>query len=235
MNEVGLYKMIKNKYDNFYFWDQLFTKYKGDVELMFKNMPITIDSVFFHGVIVDCNNTNPRDTWISFPDIKSMIGFIKYVYIPTVYFMFLGDEDEITCPDIDCKSLLEHMNSYEQCKNKKMIPEMGILLERLDNIFNMRNESIFIELKLFTRSFEELCNKRIEKFAYFNVFRNPSEVGEHIINSYKDDESVDLQDIENQLGVGAEEWINICKNVYNNRFMSRKFIDILNNRIIDML
>lgn len=227
--------MSKNKYDSYFFWNQLFIKHNGDIASMFSKQSITRESVFFHGVIVNCNNTNPKDMWLYFPDIKAMLGFIKYIYMPTVFFTFLGNEDEIVCPDTDSKNLIEYMKSYDECNDKRMFTEMMRHIEKIDDITNVEENNLFDEIILYAKSFEGLCNKRLDKFAYFNVFQSPSEVGEYIINSYKDDENVSVEDIENQLGVGAEEWLNICNNVYNNNFMNRKFTEILNNRIMDML
>jgi len=41
--------------------------------------------------------------------------------------------------------------------------------------------------------------------------------------------------LEDQLGVSKEEWLNICGQVYDNDFMNRKFTEILNNKINDMM
>lgn len=56
-----------------------------------------------------------------------------------------------------------------------------------------------------------------------------------MINSYENSEETDISVLEDQLGVTKEEWLNICSTVYENYFMKRKFIEILNNRINDTL
>ena len=226
---------IQNKYDCFNYWKNLFDKCHGNFSSVFKRQPISIDSVFFHEVIISCHHKGGKNSWIYFPNLKAMLGFIKFIYLPTVFFMFLGDGDKIGCTDTDGMHLLELMSSYKGCMNKQMLPQMRLLLKNLDGIIDDENDTAFTKLKLFSNRIDECCNKKNDRFAYFNVFQTPKEVGEFILNCYKDDENIDINDFENQLGVGAEEWLNICENIYENEFMNRMFTDILNNRIGDMI
>lgn len=225
---------MKDKYDSLYFWEQMLDKSDGVLSI-FKDKPIVPESVFFHGVIVNCNSTNLIDEWFCFPEVKALLGFIKYIYLPTAYFMFLGNEEELNFVYADGNTLLEHMESHKDCNNKHMIPDMRDFIEKIDGIFNSEDDSILNELKHFSDTFQKSFNKGVDRFAYFNIFQNPSEVGKFLLNSYKDDENMDINDIESQLGVSAEEWLNICENVYENAFMRKRFIEILNNRIEDML
>jgi len=150
------------------------------------------------------------------------------------FFSFLSNETELLIQgDID--EMLDIMTDSEKCSQKYLIPEMREFSSQIRQLWNCDGVKCFDELKNFLVKYNERWNKGLELFSYIDVFKSPLELGEFIVDSYENSEQTDISMIEDQLGVTRDEWLNICSTVNENDFMKRKFTEILNNRIKDML
>ncbi len=58
-------------------------------------------------------------------------------------------------------------------------------------------------------------------------------LGKNLFEAY--DEIDDEARMEEQLGVSKTQWLEICENVFDNEFTNKRFTDILNNRIVDLI
>jgi hypothetical protein len=68
-------------------------------------------------------------------------------------------------------------------------------------------------------------------FFYFDIYSSPKEVGEHVLRSYEESEALDENDFLKDVGFTYIEWRSMVSNLTESEFMSRKFMDILNNHI----
>ncbi|MDD4494468.1 MAG: hypothetical protein PHV32_09015 [Eubacteriales bacterium] len=224
-------EILKSKYDNYHYWKNFVKNGKSDDP--FATDPITEESVFFHGVIINCRGESYK-RWLHFPNNEALLGFLNYVFVSMAFFSFLSNETELLIQgDID--EMLDIMIDSEKCSQKDLIPEMREFSSQIRELWNCDGGKCFDELKKFLVKYNERWNKGLELFSYIDVFKSPLELGEFIIDSYENSEQTDISMIEDQLGVTKDEWLNICNTVYENDFIKRKFTEILNNRIKDML
>lgn len=223
---------MRCKYDHYYYWKNLMEQ-KGH-DNPFARDKITENSVFLNGVIVNCFKGS-YNRWLHFPDIRALIGFLSYVFIPTAFFMFLSEEDEDVMINSDLDELLNIMQESDKCQEKELIPLMKEFSIRLKELWNYEYNECFNALKNFSASYNKQWNQTLEEFSYFEVFNSPRELGKYVVELYEKSEDVDISRLEEQLGVAKEEWLSICDKVYENDFMNRKFTELLNNRIGDML
>lgn len=222
---------MKSKYDNNYFWENVAKKEKSDNP--FATDPITEESVFFHGVLTNCHGDS-YERWIHLPNVEALFGFLNYVFVTMAFFTFLSKEKELLIQG-DLDEILDIMNTSEKCTRKDLIPEMREFSFQIRELWNCEGEKCLDELKQFLKKYNERWNKELELFSYFDVFKSPYELGKYMVDSYENSEMVDISMLEDQLGVTKAEWLKICSSVYENDFMKRTFIVILNNRIKDML
>ena len=223
--------ILKSKYDSDYYWENIVKKDKSDNP--FANEPITEESVFFHGVIINCHGDS-YERWLHLPNIEALLGFLNYVFVTMAFCAFLSKEKGLLIQG-DLDEMLDIMNDSEKCSQKDLISEMREFGSQIRELWNCDGEKCFDELKKFLVGYNERWNKGLELFSYFDVFKSPFELGKYMVDSYENSEETDISMLEDQLGVTKAEWLDICNTVYENDFMKRKFTEILNNRIKDML
>ncbi len=223
--------ILKSKYDNYYYWENIIKKSKGINP--FANDPITEKSVFFHGVIINCNGGS-YERWLHFPDNEALLGFLNYIFMSMAFFSFLSNETEVFMQG-DLDEMLDIMTDSEKCSQKNLIPEMREFSSQIRELWNYKGENCFEELKKFMVDYNERWNKDLVLFSYIDVFRSPFELGKYMVETYEKSKEADISMLEDQLGVSKGDWLQICSTVYENEFMKRKFTEILNNRIKDML
>lgn len=223
--------ILKSKYDTYYYWENIVNKAK--IDNPFAGDPITEESVFFHGVVINCHGGS-YERWLHFPNNQALLGFLNYVFVIMAFFAFLSNETELLIQG-NLDDMLDIMTDSEKCSQKDSIPEMREFSSQIRELWNSDNEKCFDELKKFLKNYNERWNKDNELFSYFDVFKSPIELGKYMVDSYQNSEEADISMLEDQMGVTKGEWLNICSTVYENDFMKRRFTEILNNRIKDML
>ncbi|AOY74700.1 hypothetical protein [Clostridium formicaceticum] len=228
--------MSNKTYNSYYYWENLIKKDENTLKNAFKDMPLTKESVFLHHVIVNCYGES-YDGWIYFPNSKALLGFLQYIYLPIAYnTIFLGERHgELAFPMCTVEGLLEMAREGTKTVNKEYIPIMEKQLMDLKTLWQLDDKECIDSLKEFGEALNDCWSSRNDIFFYFNIFDSPIEVGQYIMKTYEEDEMVDLERIEEHLGVKREEWLDICRNLFENEFMKRKFVEILNNRIEDMI
>jgi hypothetical protein len=227
------YADMKSKYANFYYWENVIEK--EGIEKVFAETLVTKDSVFFHGVIADCSDNSSVIRWICFPDVKALLGFIYYAFLPTAFINLLTNNDEPFQMAAPLNELLSVMSESDECVNRDLIPSMREFDELIYKLWDMERSECIVELKKMSELYEKAWNTRKDKFSYFRVFNSPVELGEYLVDSYSGYDDVDISDLEEQLEVSKDEWLKICAEVYENDFMRKKFADLLNNRVKDMV
>jgi hypothetical protein len=156
------------------------------------------------------------------------------VFLPTAFaLVLLSEEGEFVTPMATAKEVLDLAEEINEDKNRGYIKIMRLQDAELEAIWDMDEEEMWRSLYHFTQGFNEIWGKTMDVFFYFNIFKTPMAVGEHLINEYENDEMLDY--FEDESGLSKEEWISTCSSVYENDFSRIKFLDILNNRTKDII
>jgi hypothetical protein len=223
-------------YDSIYYWHNLILKEEQIWENGFREIPLTQESVFIHYVIVNCYGDSD-DSWVYFPNVKAALGFLEYVFLPTAFnTLFAGKEDStLTVPLAHVEELLEIIDESPEYSDiqKSLITDMEEFVTKLQELWELDEQQCIEKLKEYSLTFSERWLNNIDIFFYFNIFNSPQEIGDFIVKTYEEEDMIER--IEDQLGLTKDEWLNVCQSVYTNEFMKRKFIEILNNRIGDMI
>jgi len=173
--------IIKSKYDNYYYWENVVNKDRFDNP--FADDPITEESLFFHGVAIDCHG-ECYERWLHFPYIEASLGFLNYIFLPMAFYAFLSNGSELlTQGNLD--EMLDIMSDSETCSQKDLIPQMRESSKQLGEIWNCcDSEKWFGELKKFSAHYNEHWNQGHELFSYLDVFKSPTEIGKFLVETY---------------------------------------------------
>jgi hypothetical protein len=228
--------MTHKTYNSLYYWQRVMEKSEYTFEKVFNDDKLTPESLICHFVITNCYGPSGANTWIAFPNVDAVIGFLRHVFIPTAFIEWFSHERSMGVLSIErtWEEWLDLYRDSEKCKYKGEIPIIKENIKKLDEIWNLTDQEEMVNaLVTFAVEFEEIWTKDNAVFFYFQLFKSPTEVGNYIIDAYKEENL--LERIHDQLGVTVEEWRDITEQVYESLFMKKRFIDILNNNIKDIL
>src|SRR5690625_1833710 len=77
--------MKQTKYDLYEFW---LNKYENAANLwsgLFENKPITRDSLIVAPTILNSFSNQAEKSYVVYPNAKSLLGFLTYIYLPTAF------------------------------------------------------------------------------------------------------------------------------------------------------
>lgn len=208
----------------------------GEWEEGMKNSPcIDENSIITHGVIVNTSGVY-QNVWMHYPNIYAALGFLRHVFIPSAFILWLCREqigDGICIPTESAYKMLHLIKNSNISPYKDVIPVMFEQIHALDQFWSLNEVELKDSLKKFSASFFEEWNKKLDIFFYFNIFFSAKEAGEYVVTAYEDENIKDM--FETDMGLTRDEWLNVVQNVNSNQFMSAKFTHILTNRITNMI
>lgn len=222
------------KYKQFYFWENLIIKNENLTEGYFRGMPLSRQSVFVNTVIVNCKTSILYDWWICFPDSSAALGFIQNVFLTSAYNSYLSpEEDYVAIITGTPEELLDVLEEETSSANKEDIPDMRKFVEDIEKLWQQDDEKLYDAFKEYSNEFNKRWGNVSNSFFYFNIFRSAEEVGQYVIEGYEGENILDY--FTEETGLTKEQWLDIYNNVYENDFMKKKFMEILNNKICDLL
>ncbi|AUM97193.1 TPA: hypothetical protein LA742_000847 [Clostridium botulinum] len=215
---------MDNKYNNLFYWENLLVETENIWSGNFKDIPISQKSLFINTTIIDYEKNIFDNNWAVYPDVKSLLGFIQYIFIPTVFFCYVNNtSDEIVTPIASKEELLEEIKTL--CKNEDSIIKIEYFINKAYNLSELREYQIIDELKKYCLEFNR---KWEEKTKIFHISIYSS--GKEIIEKISKEENF-LEVIEEDIGMSINTLKEITKDLQYNLFMKSNFIKILNNQI----
>lgn len=226
--------MSNCKYRHFYYWENLIRKNEIITEGFFRDIPMNENSIFINTVIVNCETSIFYDWWICYPDINSALGFIQNVFLASAFDVHLmPEQDKVILLTGTVEELLEIAEDSPMGSNKDTIPELREFKVEIDSIWEEDEEKRFDLLKAYSIRFNDRWGNGDNLFFYFHIFKSAEDVGKHIIDGYETEDMLDY--FVDETGLTREQWEELYMNVYNNEFIKKRFMDILNNKICDLL
>lgn len=226
--------MQHKSFDTVYFWRNFMEKSKYSWERVLDER-MTERSVFGHFVIVNCYGGEFLNNWISFPNSKALLGFLKYVFLPTAYVEWFDreDSDGFISIEADPAAWIDLLKASKKERYHKEIPVMEKELFKIESLWPLEEADCMAELKKFAEQFTEQWTKSHDVFFQLQVFQSPEEVGQYLIDVYEEDQLTER--IKEQLNVSKEELKEMTAQMHGNEFMKRKFMDLLNNCVVDLV
>lgn len=222
--------MKQSKYQHFDYWIRKTEKEENLWIGLFENKPIDRESIIVAPTILNPYKNQHEDAYVVYPNVKSVLGFLTYIYLPTAFSgVFDHDSaDYVIGDDLDDFFREQKINNPNKVK---MIKQMESLYNDVHALWSHEEETLLANLIEWTKRFNEdwLNVKGIG--VSFIIFTSPAELTNEVIRVYEED--LDIEMLEDDLGIAKGEFINLASDeLYTNEFMKRKFTDILTNRLM---
>ncbi len=225
--------MKKFKYGVYDYWLEKRSKGERFWHGLFEKRPIQKESVIIHSVMQQKEENKQKDGWAVYPDAYSVIGFLQYIYFPTVLTTFLQEAiPESICSKEEIDIIFDNYSMDDPDPEKE---DIFLLLDdfyvQLMILMNVKESAVLDELIRWNKRFQEeirTINSDIE--ISFQLFRSPEEAIQHVVAAYEVEAGI--EQLEKEMGFTKEQLLEIADAyVYDNQFMQRKFISLLDGRV----
>jgi len=232
MKDVKVKEVKFMKKSKYYYYDYWRKKVENDEELwsgLFEKKAIDKESIIIAPSILNAYKNQSESAFIVYPNVKSVLGFLKYIYLPTAFDGIFNHDSTnyLIGADLDAFFREQKINNPDKVKT---IKHMESLYTELNNLWDINQDEILEHLIQWTKKFNENWLDINGISISFTIFRSPNELAKEIIKVYEDD--LDIEMLEIDLDVNKEEFLMLASDdLYTNEFMKRKFTDILTNRL----
>jgi len=219
----------KSKYEHVDYWINKVEIEENLWEGLFENKPIKKGSLIVSPVILNSYNNLEETSFAVYPDSKSVIGFLRYTYLPTAFnSIFDHESDDYIIDDNLGDFFSELINNHPD--KVELIEHMVSLYNDLNVLFDYDDDQAKEGLIKWTDSFNEdwLSNDGI--ILSFHIFTSPAELVEEVIRVYEEDLTIEM--FEEDLGFSAEAFRRLASDdIYTNELKRKSFTDILMSRL----
>jgi hypothetical protein len=222
--------MKQSKYSISEYWRTKISQNEVFWSGLFENQPISRDSIIINPVILNSYSNQDETAWAVYPNPQSVLGFMKYIYLPTAFIGLIKEDIEYQYyfqEDLG-EVLNELRNEYSDKIN--IISKMEKFYYDLNYLWDDDHQSCLEKLKKWTIGFNENWEEPRGVSFSFNIFGTPKEAVNFIIATYEEELGIEL--LEEDIEISKNEFLKLVDNdIYENEFMKRKFTDILTNRL----
>ena len=209
-------------YNSMYYWANFLEK---DMD-----QSIRIDSYILNINIVNQNSNVVFYKWYSFHSREELLGFIKFVALPSGYYSKLFGEKE--------DDLAVGAETYEGAIDllyNNIIRVDEDLIKDFQEDYSMIGE---LEEEFSLEQLDELCksfnahlgyNKGVV-FSHIQVYKNVKDLGRRLIKEYEDKGMTG--ELEKQMGLSKEQIIDMFSGIENNPFMLKRLNRFLSNKFM---
>jgi hypothetical protein len=220
--------MEKRNWKSFEYWKNLYIGSEAELQGRFQSDPMTEKSVFLWtqlGAPLPSGSTS--GAWSIFPEIKSLIGFLRFVALPIYFGIWLVREewDDESNKFINAEQMFETAQSSGKCRFTDDIPLMKELIKNLDNLFDLPDEKIYPELKEVIKKFNDRWENTSTWCFTIQTYENPKDTGMEIFNRIAEDVQEEYQ--EEEFGMSKGSWIEICNSALNDEKAQLEFKEVL--------
>ncbi len=165
-----------------------------------------------------------------FQDIAALLGYIKYIALPSGYCsrLFGKIEGEVIICAETYDVIVELFKSSGEENAAELIDCLHkdyALLEEIDK------ENLKVEnLGEFCNSFNQHLSYKDIVFSNIEVLNNIKEVGFNLISEYE--EVGMIEQLEEDMGLTKEEIVEMFSNIYENKFMLRRVEEFLKSKML---
>lgn len=200
---------MNSKYNQYWYWESLVMRDQPLWHNSFCKLPLTRDSIFIYSMIMDKEKGVLKNAWAYYPDIKSLLGFIEHVFLPTAFFTWLDDEGEGF--NIPVATVDEVLYVMKQNNKDSSIPIMNEYIDNIRLLWDMNDEESLLELRKISKQFNMQWKENDDKILYFRIFKDSLEISDFI---FKGEDGYFFEEvIEEDIGMKRTQWEETCKNV----------------------
>ncbi len=158
--------MRTSKYSIPAFWkhkiDQNETFWGG----LFENQPINRSSLIINPVILNPVSEQTEDAWAVYPNPQSIIGYVKYLYLPTAFIGMIEEEMENRYYFVE--NLLELLAEIkeENIEKVELIEQMEVAYMELDLLWDEDNDKCLEKLTNWCEYFNEKWHYKLRFLTF---------------------------------------------------------------------
>ncbi|TCK98718.1 hypothetical protein EDC19_1152 [Natranaerovirga hydrolytica] len=225
-------KTTVSKYQSYQYWEHLIHNNKPMWKDGFLGESLNEDSIFVYTVIVDYNKDFLKNQWGYYSNVYALLGFLQYVFLPTSFFTWLDDAVEgFNIPIATGEEMLQMMCEIENTINIQDITFMKKQLEEIKTYWQLSEEDCLKKIIDLAEAYNNKWNNKTDKQIYFKVLKSSKEVSDYVLSGGAIEEEAFVEVVEAEMEMSKKEWHDMCKNVYHNKFLQKRFLDTLNNKI----
>lgn len=210
------------KYNNPYYWEDVLLKKRNLWRDDFAEIKSPHDAIFINTAVIDYERDVIDNNWACYPDAKSLLGFIQYVYIPLAFFYIINiTNQDLYIPICSHSEMLEYIND----SGSEYGDVMKTSLDELNTYWELDSVSCLEKLREFSNKFNSFWYHENSIF-HLGIFGSTFEIADYLIHTTEFGEV-----LEEYIGLTTIQLKDICENFYTDRFSKRSFVHILNNNI----
>ena len=213
------------KYNNSSYWESLVFEKRNLWKGSFLNLPINQGSIFINTTFINYSKDVLDSNWASYNDIKAILGFLQYIYIPTGFFFALNDLKEIYVTLGTSEVIIEELN--EQFNENNHIKIMEKFIRELNTYWELNEDDCKIKLKKFCCEFNNYWKSYDEKLC-IDIFYSINEIEKYI---FETDISQFTEVVEEEIGLSRKDFHVNFSDIYDNEFMAHIFLNFLNDKV----
>lgn len=225
--------LMKENYNSFTYWENVIDENSTIRGHIFMQKPPTDKCLYYHTLIFSKNN-GINNMWGYFPNIRSLIGYIRYSFLQEAFYKWINGRDKLITkiPRISVEKIIEDGE-----KSKAITKEVALDMKKeykfLDKLWDISADKAEIELRKFVREFNKKWMGDNKEFLYIKLFKTPEELGDFVVSSALLTNT--QEELENRIGMKLETWKNVCQNALSNSTKGEVFRDTLLKRLSEVI
>ncbi|MBN7772750.1 hypothetical protein [Clostridium aminobutyricum] len=214
-------KRRNSKYNKSYYWEELLGR-----EDVWKDMLVPPDKmsepVFINACLIDKDSGLIDNNWACYPDANALLGFIKYVFLPTVsYYMINTEREDIYTPVSSFEEFLDYIKESSWEDKHQMVD----FAWELDGFWDMEQQESLHSVRQFCRKFNAFWSGKEVEWS-IQIFFDTYEVGGYI------KELIWCEELfKEDVGLSFQQLDDFCRRFYQESVNKHFFVRFLNNCI----
>lgn len=212
-------------YSLIYYWENFLDKYID------KEIQANIDSFMLKFYIINQDSNETFYKWFSFSNREELLGFIKFIALPSAYCSraFGEKENSVLITAAIYEDVLELLKNNIVGVDEDIINNFKKDYEKIQEIES--NKGFDLEMiKKFCDEFGDFLDYKSKVFSNIEVYENVKVFGKELISNFEKDGMVD--ELERQMGMNKEEIEEMFSNIDKNPFMLKRINTFLDNKFL---
>lgn len=213
-------------------WRELdfWKNYSGSLESPFNREKLTDQSMFlWNEMTAPLPYGHTAGAWGAFPEPEALIGFLKYIVLPTFFETWLIREEWDEEPEkyISPEELFNRARNSEKCRYTEDIIEMKGFIDSLNSLFGKSYSEIKSGLQEIEKKFNAKWSDTPTWCFRIEGYDSPGAVCSEILGRHEVEMTDEDDFFQEEMGFSKEEWKHICKNAASDLEAQDKFFQIL--------
>lgn len=212
--------VILKKYDLIYYWQNYLSNQY--------NIDIKPDSYVLKFSLVNSYSRDFFCNWYSFKSPQELIGFIRFVVIPSTYITKTFGREENTI-FLDALDYYETIDLIEENYNSDKYNILREINYDYQMVKSLKSNFTLDKLKKFINITNTRANVAFGIFSKLEFFRNVNEIGKKLVKEFEDDNMLD--ELENHMDLNKKQILALFDGIDKNPFMLKRLGTYLSNTL----